>query len=122
MHVCHLPRQRKPRVACEQASFERRGEEEKRKGREEERRGGGKGRKEKRKKLYGSQLSTCSAPLCKVKIPTNQLLRLHGSWSAKFCLSFFKMASCANKSMAVEIFIVEVTRSFSVFITVSLTE
>ena len=113
MHVCQLPRQSIPRVACEQASLGRRGEGE----------GGGKGRegkerKEERNKLYGSQLSTCSALLYEVKIPTNQLLCLYSSWSSKFCLSLFKMASCANETMAGEIFVVEVTRSFTVFIIV----
>ena len=87
------------------------GREEKR-GREEK-----KGRKGKKKgrSLYGNHLPARSAPLCKVKIPTNQLICLHRSWRAKFCLSLFKMASCANETMAMEIFVVEVTRPFSVF-------
>ena len=38
-----------------------------------------------------------------------------GAQNFAFCLSLFKMASCANKTMAMEIFIVKVTRSFSVF-------
>ena len=75
----------------------------------------GKGREGKKKgrSLYGSQLSTCSAPQCGVKILTNQLLCLHSSWHAKFCLSLFKMASCVNETMAVKILVVELTSCFS---------
>ena len=91
-------------LACEQASFGRK-EEEGEKGK-------GEGKKEKRKKPVWQPVVNMFRALYREKIPINQLLSLHSSWSAKFCFSLFKMASCANETMAVEIIVVEVTTSF----------